>query len=40
MYGTPDGNLMREDPRQAELDIRVVPHDRPATLKTIEEKSA
>lgn len=40
MYGTPDGNLMREDPRQAELDIRIVPHDRAAPLKTIEDKSA
>lgn len=40
MYGTPDGNLLREDPRQAELDIRIIPNDRPTTLKTIEDKSA
>lgn len=40
MYGTPDGNLMRDDPRQRELDIRPVPIERPTTLKSIEEKSA
>jgi len=40
MYGTPDGNLLREDPRQAQLPLRPVPDERPATLKTIEEKSA
>src|SRR5574343_193736 len=40
MYGTPDGSLEREDPRQSALDLRAIPSDRPTTLKTIEEKSA
>ena len=40
MYGTPDGNLQREDPRQKALDLRSIPIERPTTLKNPEEKTA
>ena len=40
MFGTPDGNLLREDPRQRALDLRQVSDDRPATLKQPEVHSA
>lgn len=32
---TPDANLDRHDPRQQELDIRIVEDDRPQTIKTV-----
>lgn len=32
---TPDANLDRNDPRQQELDIRLVDPDQPATLKHV-----
>ncbi len=35
MFGTPEGNLIREDPRQTKLDLREVPNDKPAELKTV-----
>lgn len=34
-FGTPEGNLTRSDPRQAELNIRSVPDDKPATPKQL-----
>jgi len=36
MFGTPDGNLMRDDPRQRSLELRAVD-DTPEELKTVEE---
>ncbi|HFD80448.1 MAG TPA: hypothetical protein ENK05_08690 [Gammaproteobacteria bacterium] len=36
MFGTPDGNLMRDDPRQRNLDLRAVD-DTPEEFKTVEE---
>lgn len=36
MYGTPDGNLQREDPRQRALDLRTVPADAHTTLAAID----
>ena len=35
MFGTPEGNLVREDPRQMKLDLREVPTEAPAELKTV-----
>jgi len=35
-FGTPDGNLQREDPNQRSLDLRNVSEDR--TVKTINEQ--
>jgi len=34
MFGTPDGNLTREDPRQVNMDLRAADDDRPAKFKT------
>jgi len=33
MFGTPDGNLMRDDPRQRNLELQSVDDDKPETLK-------
>lgn len=36
MFGTPEGNLVREDPRQTSLDLRTVDEQpKPATLKEV-----
>lgn len=36
MFGTPDGNLTRDDPRQIQLDLRTVDEPaRPTTLKEV-----
>lgn len=35
MFGTPEGNLSRNDPRQPDLDLRPVPDDRPAASELI-----
>ena len=35
MFGTPEGNLTRHDPRQQALDLKGVPDDRPAELKKL-----
>lgn len=35
MYGTPEGNLQREDPRQKTLELRPIA-DEPATFKPLE----
>ncbi len=40
MYGTPEGNLEREDPRQKSLDLRSVPDARPEPIKTPQEATA
>lgn len=40
MYGTPDGNLQREDPRQKSLDLRALTIERPSIFKNPEEKTA
>lgn len=37
MFGTPDGNLMRDDPRQKKLDLRGVANDKPESYKHVEE---
>lgn len=37
MFGTPDGNLMRDDPRQSKLPLRGVEDDRPTEFKHAEE---
>ena len=34
MFGTPEGHLTREDPNQASLDLKAVPDESPAELKT------
>ncbi len=36
MFGTPEGNLQREDPAQQSLDLKSVSDDRPITLKKAE----
>lgn len=38
MFGTPDGNLMRDDPRQKKLELRGVSSDKPSaeSLKSAE----
>lgn len=36
MFGTPDGNLTREDPNQRSLDLRSVEDDTPTTFKDAE----
>lgn len=36
MFGTADDDLTRHDPRQAELELRGVPVDRPAELKKVQ----
>ena len=33
MFGTPEGNLQREDPNQKSLDLREVESDQPSTFK-------
>ena len=35
MFGTPEGNLVREDPRQMRLDLRQVETPPAAGLKTV-----
>ncbi len=34
MFGTPEGNLQREDPRQQKLDLRVAKNEKPDTFKS------
>ena len=34
MFGTPEGNLTRTDPRQGELNLKAAPDTKPETLKT------
>ena len=34
MFGTPEGNLQREDPRQKKLDLKIADDPKPETLKT------
>lgn len=34
MFGTPDGNLMREDPRQKKMELRGVADDKPTEFKS------
>jgi len=36
MFGTPDGNLMREDPRQKKMDLRGVSDEKPSEFKKAE----
>lgn len=36
MFGTPEGDLSRTDPRQADLNLKVLPNDKPTELKTAE----
>jgi len=36
MFGTPDGNLMREDPRQKKMDLRSVSDEKPSEFKKAE----
>lgn len=35
MFGTPEGNLTREDPRQTKLPLRQVEDDRPTQMKKV-----
>lgn len=35
MFGTPEGNLTRHNPRQQELDIKSVHEERPAEFKKV-----
>lgn len=35
MFASAEGNLTREDPRQMKLELREVPSDKPAELKTV-----
>lgn len=37
MFGTPEGNLMRDDPRQQSMELRGVKDDRPTEFKKMEE---
>jgi hypothetical protein len=36
MFGTPEGNLTREDPNQQSLDLKSVPEDKPQEYKKAE----
>ena len=36
MFGTPEGNLQREDPAQTSLDLQPVPDDKPTTFHKAE----
>lgn len=36
MFGTPDGNLMREDPRQNKMNLRGVEDDKPTEFRKAE----
>ncbi|RLJ20089.1 hypothetical protein DJ031_06755 [bacterium endosymbiont of Escarpia laminata] len=36
MFGTPEGNLQREDPAQSDLDLQAVPDDRPTDFQKVE----
>jgi len=38
MFGTPEGNLQREDPRQKKLDLKPVPHKPPENYKSVDEQ--
>lgn len=35
MFGTPEGNLQRNDPRQAEMDLKVVAEKQPEAFKAV-----
>lgn len=37
-FGTPDGNLQRDDPNQRSLDLRVAPGETNTDIKTAETK--
>lgn len=39
MFGTPDGNLMREDPRQEKMPLRGVEDDRPSEFRKVGEEA-
>ncbi|ADE14132.1 conserved hypothetical protein [Nitrosococcus halophilus Nc 4] len=36
MFGTPEGNLQREDPRQVKMDLKSVSDNKPQQLKKVE----
>ncbi len=36
MFGTPEGDLTREDPRQQKLELRKVTNDQPENLRKVE----
>lgn len=33
MFSTPEGNLMREDPRQSKLDLKVLPKEKKEVIQ-------